>query len=217
MRLDSRWMLAVALALLAPGVADAQIYTCTADDGTRIFSDERCGPDAKVVPGISTGQRKASPRRPMTRKSNEELAELERRCDDGDVVACRDWTFGGGTQLLREQEREAEAACEQGSLTACEQRWCRDGVNERCRTLVLQTAKLSGESWYLRDPDGNGRASGDGATLYDIRCVPREARRHRDITVACVSRPGPNRCYVARPEDGAARLDLTAAKHCAAL
>src|SRR5262245_5870125 len=42
--------MAIALAaLVASAPARAQIYTCTAADGSKVFSDEKCGPDAKKV------------------------------------------------------------------------------------------------------------------------------------------------------------------------
>jgi hypothetical protein len=39
----------VLIALLVASQAGAQIYTCTAADGSKVFSDEKCGPDAKKV------------------------------------------------------------------------------------------------------------------------------------------------------------------------
>jgi hypothetical protein len=39
--------------LLAASAGVAQIYTCKAEDGSRVFSDQRCGDDATVVPGTN--------------------------------------------------------------------------------------------------------------------------------------------------------------------
>ncbi|MGH8177679.1 MAG: DUF4124 domain-containing protein [Steroidobacter sp.] len=207
-------MIAGALFTLSP--AYAQIYACVGEDGTRIFSDERCGADAKIVPGISTKRRPAAspttPKAPRAIKPQAELEALSKQCDAGDMKACKEWTLGGGPNLLRKNERQAELDCEAGSLAACEIRYCRDGVSADCRARVLRTAKLAGESWYLREAE-HGHA--DGLTRYHIRCVPEDAPSARDITILCSSLAGPNRCYVADPQQGFARLDRAAAKHCA--
>ena len=39
----------LAVALLACASSQAQIYECAGKDGSRVFSDKRCGPDAKEV------------------------------------------------------------------------------------------------------------------------------------------------------------------------
>ena len=51
MRTFHPWLIVLALVAISTNV-EAQIYTCKGKDGTRIFSDEKCGPDAKVVPNI---------------------------------------------------------------------------------------------------------------------------------------------------------------------
>jgi hypothetical protein len=195
--------------------ARAQIYTCTAPDGSRVFSDERCGPDAKLVPGIISKKRPAAnagagtkPRR--VAKPPAELEELSRLCDGGDVKACREWTLGGGPNLLKEKERKSEVDCEAGSLAACEERYCRDGVDPDCRARVLRTARLAGENWYLRQEE-NGR--GDGRTRYHVRCVP-ERGAARDITIECAQQASPDRC--SSGQRSFARLDQAAAQSCAA-
>jgi Domain of unknown function (DUF4124) len=204
-------------ALFWQGTAAAQVYTCIAEDGSRVFSDERCGPDAKVVPGISSKKRPPAAARPASKpvpeqKSAAELEQLMKQCDAGEVRACNQWTLGGGPALLREKERQAELECEGGSLAACEERYCREGLNADCRARVLRTAKLAGEIWYLRN---EGARQPDGVTRYDIRCVPEGASQSKDITVTCASLPGPNRCYLSDPGKGFPRLDRAAAQHCA--
>ena len=131
--------------------AHGQIYTCTAADGSRVFSDEKCGPDAKVVKGIETRRkstRSKSP--PVPPKSPEELDQLLTACNAGDGAACMTWTKGGGPNQLKAEEKELEASCEAGSLSACEERYCRDGATAQCREHVMSLATVSGESWYLR-------------------------------------------------------------------
>jgi hypothetical protein len=209
--------LLLVVALAGSSNAFAQIYTCTKDDGTRVFSDSRCGPDAKVVSGIASKKRvvpKAvtTPRPARTQKTTAELEALIKKCDAGDVAACNEWTLGGGPNLLREKERAAELECEAGSLAACEERYCRDGVDKDCRARVQRTAKLAGETWYLRV---EGSRQQDGLTRYGVRCIPHGALEGRDITVICSSQAGPNRCYVSNPQQGFSRLDSAAAKHCA--
>lgn len=211
-------LLACGLLLGHPG-ARAQIYTCTLEDGTRVFSDSRCGPDAKVVPGIESKKRArpkssagpAGPKPARTRKPAAELESLIKLCDAGDVPACNQWTLGGGPDLLREKERAAELECEGGSLSACEERYCRDGVDKDCRARVLRTAKLAGETWYLREESAR---QPDGLTRYGIRCLPSSPGPARDITITCSSQAGPNRCYLSTPAQGYARLDHAAARHC---
>lgn len=216
-------------AMLAWPVAHAQIYECTGADGSRVFADKKCGPDAKPVKGIAPTKRRPAkavtesaktaadrqaaktPARPPT-----ELQQLLQQCDAGDDAACKKWTMGGGPNLLRKQEREAELACEAGSLADCEARYCRDGVTEDCRQRVLRTARLSGETWYLR-PDG--RQFVDGSTIYGVRCLYKGEQKARDITIMCGPMTGPKRCSA----PGAAgvlaeafpRLDQAAASLCA--
>ena len=125
------------------------------EDGGRVFSDERCGPDAKVVSGITSKKRStptsSAPRPKRVAKPAEELKALSAQCDAGDMKACKEWTLGGGPNLLRQNERKAELECEAGSLVACEERYCKDRVDADCRARVLRTAKLAGEDWYLRE------------------------------------------------------------------
>lgn len=211
----SVWIL-FAAALLAGAGSEAQIYECTGKDGSRVFSDKRCGPDAKVV------QTKAKPKRPpprglaakpaRTRKTAAELEQLTEQCNAGDMKACTEWTMGGGPELLRDQERKAEMECEAGSLAACEQRYCREGIDADCRASVLRTAPLVGDNWYLRDET---RDPGSGLTKYLVRCLPEGAGEGLDIFVTCSSEAGPNRCYLADRDKGFPRLAPAAAAHCA--
>jgi hypothetical protein len=172
MRLTTtKYLLLLAVVWSSPSV-EAQIYTCTAPDGTRVFSDERCGPDAKIVPGITTKKRttntgvaSSKPKRAV--RTSEELEQLIAQCNAGDNKACTEWTHGGGPNYLREQERKAGLACEGGSLPDCEQRYCQDGMTEECRNRVMQAASVSGDSWYLRSQ----RTLRDGGSAYDVRCV----------------------------------------------
>lgn len=225
MRHQYRWFLAV-LALGLCADATAQIYACTAPNGTRIYSDERCGSDAKVITGVTSKKRPAaktpassspasssSPPRPApSQKSAAELDALLKQCDAGKVAACNDWTRSGGPNRLREQERLVQVACEAGSLAACEERYCSDGAGPQCRSRVLQTAKLAGETWYLRD--GNEKRA-DGATRYAIRCIWEGVRTTRDVNVTCAAKAGPQRCSDAEPDTGFAQLATAAASYCA--
>jgi hypothetical protein len=196
------------------GPAHAQIYECRGEDGSRVFSDEKCGPDAKVVSGVSSKKRAApdasAPKPKKIVKLPAELEALSEQCDAGDMKACREWTLGGGPNLLRQQERKAELDCEAGVLEACEARYCKEGVDADCRASVLRTAKLAGETWYLRDEE---RSAKDGLTRYRIRCVL-EGKPARDVLIQCQALAGPNRCFVSNPQQGFPRLDRAAAKHC---
>jgi hypothetical protein len=216
MHVMSRGMIALC-ALLGSAAIDAQIYTCTAKDGTRIFSDERCGPDAKVVPNISTSKRSSSrtgagtPRPKVEPKSTAELGVLLEQCNAGDMQACNTWTRAGGPNSLKEKEQAAEKACEAGSLADCEYRYCNGVVNDECRARVLQAAKVAGDSWYLRD---TGKPQADGSTRYDVRCIPAGARIIRDVIVMCSAKAGPERCTSAASDKGESRLDLAAVATC---
>jgi hypothetical protein len=209
------WIL-LAAALLAWTSSEAQIYECAGKDGSRVFSDKRCGPDAKVVQGISKPKRpppKGTSAKPVkTRKTAAELEQLILQCDVGDDKACTAWTMGGGPELLRDQERKAELDCEAGSLAACEQRYCREGISADCRARVQRTARLAGDTWYLRDET---RHTGSGLTKYLVRCIPEGARQSLDILVTCSTEAGPNRCYLADPQRGFPRLAPAATTHCA--
>ena len=211
MAVNMRWVL-VAGVWVAWSNAHAQIYTCTAEDGTRIFSDERCGPDAKIVPGISTKKRSTTGGATAKRapKTPAELEELLAQCNAGEMKACTEWTHGGGPNRLREQEQKTGLACEGGSLRDCELRYCMDGMTSECRTRVLQAAKVSGETWYLREQ----RPQTDGATAYDFRCATQDERTIRESTVSCSGPPGPERCVLSSTQQGFARLDLAAASYC---
>jgi hypothetical protein len=195
--------------------ANAQIYTCVAEDGTRVFSDEKCGPDAKVVPGITTkkrtqpGESRGKPDR--TVRPPEELDQLLRECNEGDMKACTAWTHGGGPNRLREQEQRAGLACDGGSLEDCERRYCSDGITDECRRRVLAVAKITGETWYLRSQRSFGQ---DGMT-YEVRCLIEGVRDVRDATIECVGLPGPQRCAVRDTPQRFARLDQAAAMFCA--
>jgi len=251
-----RWFFV--LIAFGPGTdAMAQIYTCRAADGSRVFSDERCGVDAKVVPGVDPAKKRPAPKDkskaqpadrskdsaksqppakitskgvgqsappsvapavkvtppkpPPTLKSVAELDELLEQCDAGKVAACNDWTRSGGPNRLREKEREAQLACDSGSLAACEQHYCSDGATEQCRAKVLDAAKMAGQTWYLRDAD---RKLADGSTVYVIRCIREGERSTQDVNVTCGAKAGPQRCSNSGPERAFARLDAAAASYC---
>lgn len=199
--------------------AQAQIYACEGPGGTRIFSDQKCGADAKPVHGIATkkratGKAAATPKAAKTPpKSTAELQELMAQCKAGDVKACTAWTHGGGPNDLREQEKQAQLACDGGSLHACEMRYCSDGATEECRTRVMQSAKVSGDTWYLRE---DAQQQDDGSIQYKVRCVLKEVIEIRDTTIACSIHPGPQRCRSDQSPASFARLDLAAAGFCAA-
>lgn len=204
----------VVAGLLLSALARAQIYACIAEDGSRVFSDQHCGPDAKLVPGIGKGggaQKSPAARPAKMTRTPEELEQLIEQCDAGDMKACTQWTLGGGPDLLRENERRAEAECEAGSLRACEERYCRERVDADCRARVQRTARLAGDTWYLRE-----EMKGSGVTRYAIRCIPPDAQESRDFTVTCSAQAGTNRCYVSDPQQGHARLANAAAAQCAA-
>jgi hypothetical protein len=210
------------LALVALHVAagvEAQIYTCTAKDGTRIFSDSKCGPDAKVVPNITTSTKPApkpaaASRPKVEPTSTAELDSLLQKCNDGDIPSCNTWTRAGGPNSLREKEAAAEKACEAGSLADCEYRYCAGSVNDECRAHVLQAAKVAGDDWYLRD---TGTPQPDGSTRYDVRCIPPGARSMRDVVVICSGTAGPSRCASSAATTAYARLDLAAGALCKTL
>jgi hypothetical protein len=207
--------LVLVLGAFASRPAHGQIYECVGPNGGRVFSDEPCGPDAKIVRGITTKKRGAqksqgarAPKR--VARSATELDALLAQCDAGDLKACSEWTLGGGPGLLREREKKAEQDCEGGSLAACEERYCRDGVDADCRARVLRTAQLAGEDWYLRE---EVRGSPDGLVRYRIRCVPEEGGA-RDVTILCASQAGPDRCRVENASQRYSRLDRAAAAEC---
>ena len=214
MRSAIRWLIALS-ALQASAALEAQIYTCTGKDGTRIFSDERCGPDAKLVPNISTKPAKKpatpTPKPNAEPKTPAELETLLDACNGGDMKSCNTWTRSGGPNSLREKEQKAEAACKTGSLPDCEYRYCNGGVNDECRSRVLQAAKVAGESWYLRD---TGQPLPDGSTRYNVRCVPQGIRAIRDVAIVCAARAGPTKCMALGSSVGQSRLDLAATALC---
>ncbi len=206
----------LALTVLQSTAVQAQIYTCRAADGTRIFSDEHCGPDAKVVPGIDGRKRPAAKsatvtRTPVPAREPADLDALLQQCDRGIVSACNEWTRGGGPNHLREKERMAQQSCDAGSLVACEERYCVDGASAQCRTRVMKAAKLSGATWYLR---GEAR-QGNDATRYDVRCIWEGVRDTRDVAVLCAATAGPQRCSDAGRTLFFARLDAAAESYCA--
>lgn len=229
MRASLRPLLLIAALLGCPAV-QAQVYTCVGEDGTRIYSSSKCGPDAKVVPGVGTRKRSGAAKSTSTPKAVQkprdeaELDQLIKRCDTGDMKACSEWTLGGGPSLLREKERKSELECEAGSLAACEERYCRDGIDKDCRARVLRTARLAGETWYLREESYRPQ---EGFRRYDIRCLPQGERTVRDISVSCATQAGPDRCSLSAPqrsEEGSPaparsgatfdRLSSAAAKYC---
>jgi hypothetical protein len=194
--------------------ASAQIYTCTAEDGTRVFSDEKCGPDAKIVPGITTNKRsKAGSQTDKPSRVARPAAELEQlleQCNAGDMKACTQWTHGGGPNHLREQERAAGVACEAGSLAACETRYCADGITEECRQRILQVAKITGDTWYLRTQ----QPVAQGGVSYQVRCLKEGVREVRDAMIECSGPAGPARCALKGTQDRFARLDQAAVRFC---
>jgi hypothetical protein len=208
----------LALMMVTAGIARAQIYTCTAPDGTRVFSDQRCGADAKIVKGIDTGKKRStaakSTRPQVTPKTPLELEMLSARCDRGDMQACDEWTRGGGPASLKASERKLEQACEAGELAACEERYCRDGATRECRARVQQTAPASGPHWYLR---GAPQRQPDGTTVYDVRCMQEGDLAMEDIVLTCAAIAGPQRCRSAGTSRGAATMSEAAAHHCSAL
>ncbi|MFL6550960.1 MAG: hypothetical protein ACJ8OJ_19875 [Povalibacter sp.] len=192
----------------------AQIYSCTASDGSRVFSDKRCGPDAKLVKDIGTKKRiapKASVT-PVATKSSEELQLLLKRCNEGDEAACMTWSKGGGPKQLRALEKEQEASCDGGSLSACEQRYCRDGASDECKSRVKSLATVSGESWYLRFQK---KLAADGPAIYSVRCLGAQTRDLRDFTVSCAAVAGPSRCQASETPQAFPRLDAAASNYCA--
>lgn len=193
----------------------AQIYSCEGSNGARVFSDQKCGADAKAVQGIAT--KKKSPTNGAAKavktppKSAAELQDLMKQCKTGDVKACTIWTHGGGPNDLREQERQAQIACDGGELHACEIRYCSDGATDECRTRVMQSAKVSGDTWYLRE---DAQQQDDGSILYKVRCVLKDVIEIRDTTIACSIDPGPQRCRNGNSQAAFARLDLAASGFC---
>lgn len=212
-RTGSTGLALLAAVLLFHVSAQAQIYSCTAPDGTRVYSDKRCGPDAKVLKGIKSTKRPSAAKAASTPpRSSKELSELLELCNAGDQTACMRWTKGGGPNQLRLKEQQLEKSCEAGSLPACEQRYCRDGASEECRRRVLLAASMSGETWYLRDQDKP--PTQDGFATYSIRCMRHGSREFRDVQVRCSSAAGPNRCLNSTTQQGFPRLDLAAANSC---
>jgi len=212
------WIL-LAAALLVSASSEAQIYTCKGKDGSRVFSDKRCGPDAEVVKQDYSKAKRPPPKaasvKPVkTHRSAEELELLTSACDAGDMKACTAWTMGGGPEMLRDTERKNEQECEAGSLAACEQRYCRERIDADCRARVQRTARMAGDTWYLRDET---RDANSGITKYIVRCIPEGALKPNDITVTCAGEAGPNRCYAADPQHGFARLAQAAAGKCSRL
>jgi hypothetical protein len=168
-----------------------------AEDGSRIYSNRKCGADATLVKGyehykLSSARSKANKPRsdaqtkqPIvkpTPKSPEELAELLRSCNAGDNAACSQWSLGGGPQALRMAEEKAERDCEAGSLAACEERYCKESANEDCRQSVLRTALLSGDTWYLHEEQARAH---DGSASFVIRCIHKGEPATRDINFIC--------------------------------
>jgi hypothetical protein len=196
-------------------MVQAQIYACRAADGTRIFSDERCGPDAKIVSGVESKKKPATKdgagatRPPVPAKTPAELDALLQKCDTGIVAACNEWTRGGGPGQLRAQEQQAQQSCDAGSLSACEARYCIDGASAQCRARVMKTAKLSGATWYLRS-----ESQLNDKTRYQLRCIWEGVRQTRDVTIVCAATAGPQRCSSAEGQQFFAQLQAAAANYC---
>ena len=207
----------IAMAAFAHRV-DAQIYSCTASDGTRVFSDKRCGPDAAVVKDLGASTKRSTTKGKSSSslikvepKSPEELQTLLKRCNDGDESACMTWSKGGGPKQLRALEKEQEASCNAGSLAACEQRYCRDGATEECRSRVTALATLSGENWYLRFQQ---KLAVNAPAIYSVRCLESQTRELRDFTVSCAPLAGPSRCQVGQGAQAFPKLDAAASNFC---
>lgn len=207
----------VCFVLAAPAVAWGQIYTCTAPDGTRVFSDQRCGADAKVVPGIGAARKRTTATKPTTPaaqpavKSGAELEALSARCDAGDTQACNDWTRSGGPASLKANERKLEQDCMAGQLAACEERYCRDGATRDCRERVRETAPASGNDWYLRT---TGKRQPDGSTEYAVRCMPEGDLTIADVAISCAAKAGPERCGIAQSAHYGPSMSEVAARQC---
>lgn len=181
--------------VLAPCVTQAQIYTCMAEDGSRVYSNQKCGADATIVKGYehvkqsrtkpNLNKQKSAVKQPTLKpppKSPEELAALLQTCNAGDNTACSQWSLGGGPNALHMAEEKAERDCEAGSLSACEERYCKEGANEDCRQSVLRTALLSGDTWYLHEEQARGS---NGAAAFVIRCIHKGVLTTRDINFTC--------------------------------
>jgi Domain of unknown function (DUF4124) len=198
--------------------AQAQIYVCVREDGSRIYSDTKCGPNAKVVKGFETTNKKkksadkakSAEKKVWEKKTPEQLAELLDQCNKGLKEACSEWTFGGGPNALREAESHAEKDCESGSLSACELRYCVDGATEQCRQSVLRSAELSGENWYLRKTTP---AIEEGARTYGVRCIYKNNTSTKDLDINCVSNPSAQ-CSVAGVVASATGLRQAAGEAC---
>jgi hypothetical protein len=217
-------LLILTLALLASSQASAQIYTCTAEDGTRVFSDQKCGPDAKVVPNISSRRAPSSSansnapkptpaatRAPVVRTSPEELESLATACNAGDVKACNEWTRSGGPKQLKANEQKLEQSCETGSLEACEERYCSAGATQQCRAKVFAAAGASGGNWYLRRM---GARDASGASTYFVRCLADGDLHMRDIVLTCAANAGPTRCQGPEAASAAPTMSQAAANSC---
>jgi len=209
----------IVASVLVSSRVSAQVYTCIAPDGTRIYSDRKCGPDAKLVPGMhgATKTRNSAKRSAakdgVAPKSVAELDDLLRLCNGGHQPSCMAWSKGGGPNRLRAKEQERERKCAAGSLADCEERYCRDGVSDECRRRVLQTAAMSGRTWYLR---GSGTPGANGITTHSIRCLREGSRDIRDASIDCAATAGPQRCKIAQAQGGFASLDQAAAEYCSA-
>lgn len=114
-----------------------------------------------------------------------------------------------------EVEITPEVACEAGSLRDCEELYCRNGISEECRQRVLQTAKISTNTWYLRE---QGPVKADGTKTYAVRCMT-QPRPLRDVTIICAATAGPNRCSTApkSANSGYAGLDKAATGYCTSI
>lgn len=204
--------------LALPAASPAQIYMCTGPDGTRVYSDQRCGADAKVVPGMGSTRKRSDVTKSRgatvkpTVKSASELQALSTRCDEGDAQACNEWTRSGGPALLKANEGKLEQSCQAGKLEACEERYCRDGATQDCRARVKETAPASGIDWYLRS---TGTRQPDGSMQYAIRCMPAGDLAIKDVSISCAAKAGPQRCSTADGARRAATISEAAAAVCA--
>jgi DNA polymerase III alpha subunit len=219
MGLNFRYVLLLSSLLLGAPALHAQIYTCVGADGSRVFSDKKCGKDAKPVKGFEktkTKSLKAAKQAAQSKvatppKSAQELGDLLQVCNAGDEKACTEWTMGGGPAALREAEHQSELACEAGSLSDCEQRYCKEGATEKCRQSVLRSAELSGDNWYLRSTDTSNE---DGAQKYAVRCIRKDVGETRDVTITCAIKPK-RYCYADKSDQQFAGIKQGATALCA--
>ena len=182
-----------------------------------MFSDERCGPDAEVVKRDYSKPKRPPPKgtsaKPVkTRRPASELEQLMLECDGGDMKACTAWTMGGGPELLRDKERKSEQECEEGSLAACEERYCREGIDAGLpRPRAAYCAAGRRDLVHACRRRAMQRRASRSTSCVAFRPGAQQAN---DIVVTCSSLAGPNRCYFADPQRGFPRLAAAAVSQC---